>query len=66
MASWSDVVDFGEAFSSTASSGGDNDRPVGIRVMSDLPVIVLDREAGIRGSPVRLFCVSGAQIGLSR
>jgi putative SOS response-associated peptidase YedK len=48
MASWSDVVDFGEAFSSTAGDGGDNDRQVGFRVMSDLAVIVFDREAGKR------------------
>ena len=48
MASWSEVVDFGEAFSSTAGDGGDNDRQVGFRVMSDLAVIVFDREAGKR------------------
>ena len=47
MASWSEVVDFAEAFSSSGG-GGDNDRPVGFRVMSDLPVIVYDREAGKR------------------
>jgi putative SOS response-associated peptidase YedK len=48
MASWSEVVDFGEAFSSTAGDGGDNDRQVGFRVMSDLAVIMFDREAGKR------------------
>jgi putative SOS response-associated peptidase YedK len=48
MASWSEVVDFAEAFSATAEDGGDNDRPVGFRVMSDLAVIVFDREAGRR------------------
>src|SRR3984957_9051128 len=48
MASWSEVVDFGEAFSSTAGDGGDNDRQVGFRVMSDLAVIVSDCEAGKR------------------
>src|ERR1700722_10891811 len=48
MASWSEVVDFGEAFSSTAGDGGDNDRQVGFRVMSDLAVIVFDCEAGKR------------------
>ena len=48
MASWSEVVDFAEAFSSTAGDGGDNDRQVGFRVMSDLAVIVFDREAGKR------------------
>ena len=48
MASWSEVVDFAEAFSATAGDGGDNDRQVGFRVMSDLAVIVFDREAGKR------------------
>jgi putative SOS response-associated peptidase YedK len=48
MASWSEVVDFAEAFSVTAGDGGDNDRQVGFRVMSDLAVIVFDREAGKR------------------
>lgn len=47
MASWSEVVDFAEAFSSSEGSG-DNDRPVGFRVMSNIPVIVYDREAGKR------------------
>jgi putative SOS response-associated peptidase YedK len=48
MASWSEVVDFAEAFSATAGDGGDNDRQVGFRVMSDLAVIVFDHEAGKR------------------
>lgn len=48
MASWSEVVDFAEAFSATAGDGGDNDRQVGFRVMSDLAVIVFDPEAGKR------------------
>jgi putative SOS response-associated peptidase YedK len=48
MASWSEVVDFAEAFSTTAGSGGDNDRQVGFRVMGNLAVIVFDREAGKR------------------
>jgi putative SOS response-associated peptidase YedK len=48
MASWSEVVDFGQAFSAAAGDGGDNDRQVGFRVMSDLAVIVFDREAGKR------------------
>lgn len=47
MASWSDVVDFGEAFSATVASG-DNDRPVTFKVMGDLAVIYWDREAGKR------------------
>lgn len=48
MASWSEVVDFAEAFSATAGDDGGNDRQVGFRVMSDLAVIVFDREAGKR------------------
>jgi putative SOS response-associated peptidase YedK len=48
MASWSEVVDFAEAFSATAGDGGDNDRQVGFRVMSDLAVVVFDHEAGKR------------------
>lgn len=43
MASWGDVVDFSEAFSAT-SGAGDNDQPVGFKVMSQLRVIVWDRE----------------------
>lgn len=46
MASWSDVVDFSQAFSAT--DGGDNDRPVGFKVMGQLRVILWDREAGKR------------------
>ena len=46
MASWSEVVDFGEAFSTTAGDGGDNDRQVGFRVMSELAVIVFDMRRG--------------------
>jgi putative SOS response-associated peptidase YedK len=43
MASWADVVDFSDAFS--ASSGaGDNDQPVGFKVMSQFGVIIWDRE----------------------
>ena len=48
MASWSEVIDFAEAFSSASGDDGGNDRPVGFRVMGDLPVIVYDREAGKR------------------
>jgi putative SOS response-associated peptidase YedK len=47
MASWSEVVDFGEAFSATAGAG-DNDRQVGFGVMGEVTVIVFDREAGKR------------------
>lgn len=43
MASWCDVVDFSDAFSAT-SGAGDNDQPVGFKVMSELRVIVWDRE----------------------
>lgn len=42
MASWSEVVDFSDAF--TATPGGDNDQPVGFKVMSQLRVIIWDRE----------------------
>ena len=44
MASWSDVVDFSEAFSATAGAG-DNDQPVGFKVMSELRIIVWDCDA---------------------
>jgi putative SOS response-associated peptidase YedK len=47
MASWSEVVDFSDALS--ASGGAEsNDRPVTLKVMSQLPVIVFDREQGKR------------------
>ncbi len=47
MASWSEVVDFSEALS---ASGGDdsNDQSVTFKVMSQLPVIIFDREQGKR------------------
>jgi putative SOS response-associated peptidase YedK len=41
MASWSEVVDFSDAFTATSGSGG-NDQPVGFRVMSQLRVITWD------------------------
>src|SRR6202000_2724233 len=41
MASLSEVVDFSDAF--TPSGGGDNDQPVGFKVMSQLRVIIWDR-----------------------
>lgn len=47
MASWAEVVDFGEAFSATAREG-DNDRSSTFRVMNDLPVIVYDAAVGKR------------------
>jgi putative SOS response-associated peptidase YedK len=43
MASWADVVDFSDAFSASAG-GSDNDQPVGFKVMSQLRVIIWDRE----------------------
>lgn len=44
MASWSDVVDFADAFTDTAPAGA-NDQPIGFKVMSELRVIVWDGEA---------------------
>src|ERR1700760_4356773 len=44
MASWSEVVDFSEASSATAGAS-DNGRPVGFKLMSDLRIIVWDRDA---------------------
>jgi len=44
MASWAEVVEFSQAL----TAAGDNDREVTLRVMSNLPVIVFDREAGKR------------------
>jgi putative SOS response-associated peptidase YedK len=47
MASWSEVVDFSDALS--ASGGAEsNDQPVTFKVMSQLPVIIFDREQGKR------------------
>lgn len=43
MASWGEIVDFSDAFTATAG-GGDNDQPVGFKVMSQLRVIIWDRE----------------------
>jgi hypothetical protein len=60
MASWSEVVDFAEAFS---SGSGDNDRPIGFRVMSDLPVIVYDREMGRRRVVPMRWGIRAAEIG---
>ena len=44
MASWSEVVDFSQALSTT----GGNDTVETFRVMADIPVIVFDRGAGKR------------------
>lgn len=43
MASWADVVDFSGAFSAT-SGAGNNDEALGFKVMSDVRVILWDRE----------------------
>lgn len=43
MASWSEVVDFSDAFTAT-SGAGDNDQPVGFKVMGQLRVVICDRE----------------------
>src|ERR1700761_8053850 len=43
MASWAEVVDFSDAFSSSGG-GSDNDQPVGFKVMSQLHVIIWDHE----------------------
>jgi len=43
MASWSDVVDFADAFTETVTSG-ENDQPIGFKVMSELRVIIWDVE----------------------
>lgn len=48
MASWENVVDFASAFTATRDGASDNDRSVGFRVMSDLRVIVWDRETAKR------------------
>jgi putative SOS response-associated peptidase YedK len=44
MASWSELVDFSDAFSDTVPAGG-NDQPVGFKVMGELRVIMWDAEA---------------------
>jgi len=48
MASWETVVDFSNAFTGTRGGGNGNDRSVGFRVMSELRVIIWDREVGKR------------------
>lgn len=49
MASWSEVVDFSEALTSSGDgAGGDNDREVGFRVMGQLNVIIWDADAKAR------------------
>jgi len=47
MASWSEVVDFSDALSATGGPES-NDQLVTFRVMSQLPVIIFDREQGKR------------------
>jgi putative SOS response-associated peptidase YedK len=46
MASWAEVVSFSQPLS--RERAGSNDQPVTFRVMSILPVIIWDREAGKR------------------
>ena len=43
MASWAEVVDFSDAFSSSGG-GGDNDQPVGFKVMSQVQLIIWDAQ----------------------
>src|ERR1700761_969606 len=43
MASWAEVVDFSDAFSSSGG-GGDNDQPVGFKVMSQVQIIIWDAQ----------------------
>ena len=45
MASWAQVHAYSEAFTSVK---GSDDREVTFRVMNHVPVIVLDRETGLR------------------
>lgn len=47
MASWSEVVDFSDGFVSTGAANS-NDQSVTFKVMSQLPVIIFDREQGKR------------------
>src|ERR1700749_4835211 len=47
MASWSEVVDFSGAFTSS-SGGGGNDQEIGFRVMTPANLIIWDAEATAR------------------
>lgn len=44
MASWEGVVDWSDAFTLTSASAGENDQEMGFRVMSQLRIIIWDRE----------------------
>ena len=44
MASWSDVVDFSDAFTKTKAGGDSNDQAVGFKVMSELRVVIWDAQ----------------------
>ncbi len=44
MASWSDVVDFSDAFTETKAGGDSNDQAVGFKVMSELRVVIWDAQ----------------------
>ena len=51
MASWAEVVAFSQPLTrevAKAERAGDNDREITFRVMSNLPVIIWDKEAGKR------------------
>ena len=48
MASWAEVVAFSQPLTRDDVKLSDNDREITFRVMSDLPVIILDKETGKR------------------
>lgn len=48
MASWSEVVAFSQPLTRADVKPGDNDREITFRVMSALPVIIFDKDAGQR------------------
>lgn len=48
MASWREVVAFSQPLTADRDYKGEQDRAVTFRVMSNLPVIVWDRDAGQR------------------
>lgn len=53
MASWENVVDWSDAFSTTKGAG-ENDQPVGFKVMSQLRVIIWDKmKKGRKVVPMR-------------
>jgi len=48
MASWAEVVSFSQSLSRDQMMPSDNDREITFRVMSNLPVIIWDKQAGKR------------------